>query len=109
MSRGISGMTIVIGRCTGVRSIGTVIGRLRRNGRTIRLTSFAQPVRPDVVGHQRPRICLIPGSDSSESGHAALEVCRLANLGLDPWQELVLVSSLAERADGKWAAFEVGE
>jgi hypothetical protein len=27
---------------------------------------------------------------------------------LDPWQQFVLAESLGERADGKWAAFEVG-
>jgi phage terminase large subunit-like protein len=27
---------------------------------------------------------------------------------LDPWQEFVLAHALGERADGKWAAFEVG-
>jgi hypothetical protein len=38
----------------------------------------------------------------------ALEVCALAGLFLDPWQQLVLTTMLAERADGKWAAFETG-
>ena len=38
----------------------------------------------------------------------ALEVCRMAGLVLDPWQELVFRHSLAERPDGRWAAFEVG-
>jgi hypothetical protein len=32
----------------------------------------------------------------------------MAGLELDPWQEVVLRHSLNERADGKWAAFEVG-
>lgn len=68
---------------------------------------LAEP--PVVQGHQRPRISLIPEAASSESGVAALEVCRLAGLGLDPWQEFVLVSALGEREDGKWSAFEVGE
>lgn len=62
-----------------------------------------------MLGHQRPRICLIPEAASSATGKVALEVCQLAGLGLDPWQEFVLVNSLGERADGKWAAFEVGE
>lgn len=39
----------------------------------------------------------------------ALEVCRLAHLDLDPWQEFTLTSSLGERADGKWSAYEVAE
>jgi hypothetical protein len=32
----------------------------------------------------------------------------MAGLELDPWQELVLEGMLGERADGSWAAFEVG-
>lgn len=32
----------------------------------------------------------------------------MAGLDLDPWQEFVLVNALGERADGRWAAFEVG-
>jgi len=32
----------------------------------------------------------------------------MAGLDLDPWQQYVLRNSLGERADGKWAAFEVG-
>ena len=32
----------------------------------------------------------------------------MAGLVLDPWEEFVLAESLGERADGKWAAFEVG-
>ena len=62
-----------------------------------------------VLGHQRPRICLVPPIAVTASGEMALEVCALANLVLDPWQEFSLTSSLGEREDGKWAAFEVGE
>jgi hypothetical protein len=32
----------------------------------------------------------------------------MAGLELDPWQQLVLADGLGERADGQWAAFEVG-
>jgi hypothetical protein len=64
---------------------------------------------PGVLGHQRPRISLVPQIAVSDSGEMALEVCDRANLGLDPWQRFVLTSSLGEREDGKWAAFEVGE
>lgn len=62
-----------------------------------------------LIGHQRPRICTVPVAVSAGSAEAAHEVCRLAGLRLDPWQEFALASSLAEREDGKWAAFEVGE
>lgn len=37
----------------------------------------------------------------------AVEVCRLAGLHLDQWEEDSLVDSMGEREDGKWAAFEV--
>jgi phage terminase large subunit-like protein len=32
----------------------------------------------------------------------------MAGLDLDPWQQYVLTESLGERADGRWACFEVG-
>jgi hypothetical protein len=32
----------------------------------------------------------------------------MAGLSLDPWEEYILTESLGERADHKWAAFEVG-
>jgi phage terminase large subunit-like protein len=37
-----------------------------------------------------------------------VELAAMAGLQLDPWQAFVLAESLGERADGKWAAFEVG-
>ena len=58
-------------------------------------------------GAQEPRVRSVPLSISS-TGAEALEVAELAGLYLDPWQGLVLRDSLGERADGKWAAFEVG-
>jgi hypothetical protein len=63
----------------------------------------------DVVGHQRPRVCLVPEIEVTDSGDMALEICGRAGLALDPWQKFVLTSSLGERADGRWSAFEVGE
>lgn len=36
------------------------------------------------------------------------DLCRSFGLILDPWQELVLQSSMGERADGLWAAKRVG-
>lgn len=65
-----------------------------------------QPAEP--LGSQRPRVESIPPAASSSTGKEALELCRLAGLCLDPWQEYVLVQSLGERPDGKWSAFEVG-
>lgn len=61
----------------------------------------------DVVGAERPRVSSRPEYVSS-AGVEAVELARLAGLDLDPWQQFVLEQSLGERADGKWAAFEVG-
>lgn len=60
-----------------------------------------------LPGGQRPRICSAP-SYVSTTGDEAIELAALAGINLDPWQQFVLRESLGERADGKWAAFEVG-
>jgi hypothetical protein len=62
---------------------------------------------PDLQGAQRPRVCSYPDYVSS-AGDEAVDLARMAGLILDPWQQFVLRHSLGERADGKWAAFEVG-
>lgn len=64
-------------------------------------------VLADPLGAQRPRVSTFPESVSS-TGVEAIELCRMAGLNLDPWQEFVLSNSLGERADGRWSAFEVG-
>jgi hypothetical protein len=61
----------------------------------------------DLLGAQEPRICKFPEYVSS-TGVEAIELAALAGLQLDPWQRLVLTHALGERADGRWAAFEVG-
>jgi hypothetical protein len=61
-----------------------------------------------LLGAQRPRIELVPSFETG-TGDIALEVCERAGLFLDPWQKFVLTSSLGERADGRWSAFEVAE
>jgi phage terminase large subunit-like protein len=61
----------------------------------------------DLRGEQRPRVWSIPESVSS-TGPEALELCRMAGLYLDAWQEFVFTNALGERPDGQWAAFEVG-
>jgi phage terminase large subunit-like protein len=58
-----------------------------------------------LVGVQRPRILVRPPSVGS-SGREAVDLAAHAGLVLDPWQQFVLEVGLAERADGKWAAFE---
>lgn len=60
-----------------------------------------------VGGRQEPRISCVPDGVGT-AGDEAIELAALAGLVLDPWQELVLRGSLAERDDGKWAAFQVG-
>ena len=55
----------------------------------------------------RPRLWSAPKGVGS-AGAEAVDLARTAGLVLDPWQAFVLEHSLRERADGKWAAFEVG-
>lgn len=62
----------------------------------------------EVLGRQTPRIRCVPPHANTESGREAIELAADVGLILDPWQELVLELACAERADGKWAAFEVG-
>ncbi|MFF2009163.1 terminase [Streptomyces sp. NPDC058195] len=66
----------------------------------------AAPDAP-LLGSQRPRITTVPPTRLSSSGQEAVELAALAGLDLDPWQQHVLDMGLSERADGKWAAFEV--
>lgn len=62
---------------------------------------------PELRGCQTPRVHYAP-SYATTTGDEAVELCRLAGLELDPWQQLVLRDSLGEREDGLWSAFEVG-
>jgi hypothetical protein len=70
------------------------------------LTSSALAARR-VVGAQRPRVHSFPKFGSS-AGEEVIELADMAGLVLDDWQQFVLVNSLGEKADGRWAAFEVG-
>lgn len=67
-------------------------------------TSSAQP---ELLGEQKPRLCRAPPAVTS-AGTEAVRLAASAGLILDPWQVLALEVMLAERADGRWAAFEVG-
>lgn len=69
------------------------------------ISSAAPP--SGLRGSQEPRICLVPPFVSS-LGREAIELAAVAGLHLDPWQQMVLVNSLGQTADGRWAAFEVG-
>lgn len=57
-------------------------------------------------GSQYPRLSSIPPHVST-AGDDAIELAASAGLHLDEWQQLVLREAMGERADGKWAAFEV--
>lgn len=57
---------------------------------------------------QQPRLLTRPLGAVSSSAVEAVELAASAGLVLDEWQQLVLDVALGERADGQWAAFEVG-
>jgi phage portal protein BeeE len=59
---------------------------------------------PLLLGSQRPRHLWVPEYDTT-LGPEAIELCAMAGLFLDEWQQFVLTILLALR-DGKWAAFE---
>lgn len=63
--------------------------------------------RSVLLGAQQPRVSCLPNYVTS-AGDEAIEFCTGIGLHLDPWQRNVLTGALGERADGKWAAFEVG-
>jgi phage terminase large subunit-like protein len=61
------------------------------------------------MGVQRPGLeWLPPAGGLSDAGKKAVDLAEMAGLVLDPWQQYVVDSGLRRRADGKWAAFEVG-
>lgn len=59
------------------------------------------------IGAQRPRVLVEPPERASSAGAEAVELAAAAGLVLDDWQAWTLDGSLAERADGRWSAFEV--
>jgi len=59
-------------------------------------------------GEQQPAVLSRPPFVSS-AGEEVVELAASAGLVLDPWQRFSLDVTLAERADGKWAAFETGQ
>jgi len=61
-----------------------------------------------LLGVQQPRLLTVPQGAISSSGAEAAELAASAGLHLDGWQRLALDVALGERADGRWAAFEVG-
>lgn len=69
--------------------------------------SARNAVKSPPRGAQEPRLRSVPEYKSS-AGEEAIELCALAGLDLDPWEQLVLRDMLGERADGKWACYEFG-
>lgn len=60
----------------------------------------AAPQLAGLEGSQRPRICWVPPY-ASTVGAEAIEVCELAGLQLDDWQQWVLINALGESPDWK--------
>ena len=58
---------------------------------------------PAATGVQLPRISNVPEYVST-SGDEAIELCEMAGLYLDPWQQYCLRNALGEREDQNWAA-----
>jgi len=58
------------------------------------------------VGEQRPRLRSVPPYIAT-AGTEVIDLAERAGLVLDDWERWVLTEALGERADGKWAAWEV--
>ena len=61
-----------------------------------------------VRGDQLPRVKHFPANGIGSLGREIADLSSLAGLDLDPWQVWVMEQAMTKRADGKWAAFEVG-
>lgn len=59
-------------------------------------------------GVQRPRVLTRPAFTNEDAGLEAIDLAESVGLRLDPWQQLVVRVALAEQANGKYAASEVG-
>lgn len=60
------------------------------------------------LGVQQPRVLLQPNGIVGSSGPEAVELAAACGLFLDEWQAEGLDDAMGERADGSWAASEVG-
>lgn len=63
--------------------------------------------RSTPVGSQTPAYFTAPLWHTT-AGDDAVDLASACGINLLPWQQLVLRNALAERAGGKWSAFEVG-
>lgn len=70
--------------------------------------TILQPDAWNVVGQQQPRVLWTPSGAVSSAGPEVSELAANAGLILDEWQQFSLYWGLAERADGKYAASDVG-
>jgi hypothetical protein len=57
---------------------------------------------------QTPRVLSLPQGVASSAGPEAVELAAVCGLHLDEWQSGGLDVAMSERADGSWAAAEVG-
>jgi hypothetical protein len=71
------------------------------------LTTLSPAGQSAVRGSQYPRLRAVPAY-ASTTGPEAIDLCVVAGLYLDPWQQYTLTDSLGERPDGNWAALQVG-
>ncbi len=71
------------------------------------MTSLPAGEPPAWLGEQLPRIQCVP-EYTSTTGTEAIELCALAGLDLDPWEQWCLRHMLGERPDGSWAATTAG-
>lgn len=61
-----------------------------------------------VVGRQQPRVRTLPDTVVETRLDDVLDLCDLANLRNDPWQESTLADVVAVDRDGRWACTEYG-
>lgn len=64
--------------------------------------------RAALLGSQRPRVLFRPKASSEAAAVEAIELAESVGLVLDPWQQLLVRMTLAEQADGRYAADTVG-
>jgi phage terminase large subunit-like protein len=62
----------------------------------------------ELQGSQKPRVLTRPEFDNEAAAVEAIELAESVGLVLDPWQQLLVRITLAETADGKYAADTVG-
>lgn len=64
--------------------------------------------KPALLGLQEPRVRALPLSRTDTLIDDVLDICDLANIRCDPWQEGALEATSSIDAEGQWAATEFG-